>query len=111
MSLKFTALKQEADLRFALVRVRENSESISFYNGQAAEAACVDSRFTSLVHTIRRAISLTALLDAWRNCYDYATILVPPVVIAPRYFRGEIQFGVVTQVRPSCSPPTCRCLR
>jgi vitamin B12/bleomycin/antimicrobial peptide transport system ATP-binding/permease protein len=100
MSLKFTALKQEADLRFALVRVRENSESISFYNGQAAEAACVSTRFTAVVETIKRVINLSALLDAWRNCYDYATILVPPVIIAPRYFRGEIQFGVVTQVCP-----------
>lgn len=86
-------------MRFALVRVREYSESISFYSGQAAEAASVDSRFNMLISTISKAINLSALLNAWRNIYDYATILVPPIVIAPSYFAGEIQFGVVTQVR------------
>lgn len=101
MSLKFTALKQEADMRFALVRVREYSESISFYSGQAAEAASVDGRFSMLISTISKAINLNALLNSWRNVYDYATILVPPVVIAPSYFAGEIQFGVVTQVLDS----------
>lgn len=101
MSLKFTALKQEADMRFALVRVREYSESISFYNGQAAEAASVEGRFNMLLNTIRKTINLSALLTAWRSCYDYATILVPPVIIAPEYFAGDIQFGVVTQVLAS----------
>ncbi|NJR43086.1 MAG: hypothetical protein HC767_10945 [Akkermansiaceae bacterium] len=99
MNLKFTALKQEADMRFALVRVREYSESISFYNGQDAEAAAVNGHFNLLLNTLRKAINLSALLALWRNFYDYATILVPPIVIAPSYFAGEIQFGVVTQVR------------
>lgn len=88
-------------MRFALVRVREYSESISFYSGQAAEAAAVEGRFNLLLNTIRKVINLGALLGLWRNCYDYATILVPPIVIAPNYFAGEIQFGDVTQVPPS----------
>ena len=98
MGLQFTALQREADLRFALVRVRENCESIAFYDGAAAEAAAVGGRFRTLVATLKRVIAWKALLSLWKNLYTYSTILVPSSVTAPRYFRGEIQFGVITQV-------------
>ena len=32
---------------------------------------------------------------------SYATILVPSLLTAPRYFSGEVEFGVITQVRLS----------
>jgi hypothetical protein len=35
----------------------------------------------------------------------YATILVPSLLTAPRYFAGEIEFGVIAQVRHCCSSP------
>jgi ABC-type uncharacterized transport system fused permease/ATPase subunit len=30
---------------------------------------------------------------------SYATILVPSLLTAPRYFRGEVEFGVISQAR------------
>ena len=99
MELQFVTLKKEADLRFALVRVRENCESIAFYAGHAAEAAYVHSAFRAVVATLQSVINWTALLALWRNLYTYATILVPSAVTAPQYFAGKIQFGVVSQVR------------
>lgn len=101
MALQFTTLQKEADLRFALVRVRENCESIAFYDGHAAEASCVEARFVSVVQTLKSVIKWSSLLLVWKNAYTYATILVPSAVTAPRYFAGEIQFGVVSQVRSS----------
>jgi vitamin B12/bleomycin/antimicrobial peptide transport system ATP-binding/permease protein len=99
MSLQFRRLQQEADLRFALVRVRENAESIAFFDGAAAEAACTDGRFRAAVATARASAAWAALVDLWKNAYSYATIVVPSAVTAPRYFAGEIQFGVVSQAR------------
>lgn len=29
---------------------------------------------------------------------SYATILLPSLLTAPRYFRGEVEFGVISQV-------------
>jgi ABC-type uncharacterized transport system fused permease/ATPase subunit len=108
MALQFQALKKEADLRFGLVRIRENCESIAFYEGHAAEASYVEGRFNSVVSTLKDVIRWTSLLAVWRNSYNYATILVPSMVTAPRYFAGEIQFGVVSQVCAS-SLPCARC--
>ena len=36
-------------------------------------------------------------LSIFQNVYEYATVLVPALVIAPRYFAGEIEFGVISQ--------------
>ena len=122
MSLQFTTLQREADLRFALVRVRENCESIAFYAGHGAEASCVAARFATLVATLKRVIKWQALLSLWKNLYKFSTILVPSSVTAPRYFAGQIEFGVITQVRPAaafasldltCQPTaikSCRCM-
>lgn len=38
------------------------------------------------------------MLAQWTSIYNYATILIPSLFTAPRYFRGEIEFGVISQV-------------
>ena len=40
-----------------------------------------------------------AILSLWTNGYEYATILAPAMLTAPRYFAGEIEFGVIAQAR------------
>ena len=42
ISLYFDRLRREADLRFGLVRVRENAESIALYQGEKLEQAQVE---------------------------------------------------------------------
>ena len=39
-------------------------------------------------------------LSLWSNAYSYATILLPSILTAPRYFAGEVEFGTITQVSP-----------
>lgn len=102
MSLQYMLLKLEADLRFALVRVREHCEAIAFFRGHTAEAVNTGAAFRDIVHMRRVAISWTTLLSVWRNAYTYSTLLVPSLITAPQYFAGLIQFGVVTQV---CAAP------
>ena len=100
MSLQYAILKLEADMRYALVRVRENCEAVAFFRGHGAEAAHTGAAFDDVVRTRRLSITWTTLLSVWRNLYTYSTILVPSLVTAPQYFAGAIQFGVVTQVCP-----------
>lgn len=40
-------------------------------------------------------------LSLWTNFYSYITMLIPPLMAAPRYFAGELEFGVITQ---ACCP-------
>jgi ABC-type uncharacterized transport system fused permease/ATPase subunit len=39
----------------------------------------------------------------------YATILVPSLLTAPRYFAGEIEFGVIAQVGSCRWAWVCQC--
>jgi len=97
MRLFYEMLHREGDMRFTLVRVSENAESIAFYGGASREAGTVRSRLTSLVDITVQRLWWLAGLGFWSNCYGYATILVPSLMIGPRYFRGEVDFGTISQ--------------
>jgi putative ATP-binding cassette transporter len=49
ISLNYEALQKEADFRFALVRIRENAESIAFYCGEGVEKKETERRFGMVV--------------------------------------------------------------
>ena len=49
VGINYEQLRREADLRYSLIRVRENAESIAFYSGEALEG-----RLLSAIWMIRR---------------------------------------------------------
>ena len=99
--LTFATLRREGDLRFDLVRTRENAEAIAFYGGGSRERRTAHHKLDKLVKVRRSAILWSAGLSLWTNVYSYATILVPSVMCAPLYFSGKMQFGVISQVTTS----------
>ena len=88
--LAFAKLRREADLRFALVRVREHAESIAFFHGGAREEGVAVTRLGRVVETAASLLLVERRLAIFQNVYEYATILVPGMVIAPRYMAGEV---------------------
>ena len=74
------------------------AESIAFYNGEKHEERCASMRLVLLVAVVRIKIVWATFLALWTNFYQHATLLMPALLTAPRYFRGEIEFGVITQV-------------
>lgn len=99
--LTFATLRREGDLRFDLVRTRENAEAIAFYGGGSRERRTAHHKLDKLVKVRRSAILWSAGLSLWTHAYSYATILVPSVMCAPLYFSGKMQFGVISQVTTS----------
>ena len=77
------------------------AESIAFYRGEHREAEIAGGRLRTLVDISRVKIRLKMFLSLWQNLYGYATILVPSLLTAPRFFKGEIEFGVISQARTS----------
>jgi ABC-type uncharacterized transport system fused permease/ATPase subunit len=55
----FAANKREGNFRFAHARLREFSESVVFYNGQASEQARVNALFDDLYTTLRQKIRVS----------------------------------------------------
>eukprot|EP00775_Hariotina_reticulata_P013062 gene13062-13189_t len=90
-------LKLEADLRFGLVRLRENAEAIAFYGGDDREASDLSRRLAAMLAMLLQRIVWLGWYELWVTGYTYATILLPSLVLAPQYFAGSIPFGTLTQ--------------
>jgi putative ATP-binding cassette transporter len=56
VKLNFEQLKKEADFRFGLVRLRENAESVAFYQGEAQEFNQVNHLFNQVFKNFNKLI-------------------------------------------------------
>ncbi|OMO63630.1 ABC transporter-like protein [Corchorus olitorius] len=97
VSLNFLQEKKEADFRYGLVRVRENAESIAFYSGEDNELQLLLQRFTSAFENLTQLLISSRNLEFFTNGYRYLIQILPAAVVAPMYFSGKIEFGVINQ--------------
>jgi putative ATP-binding cassette transporter len=95
--LNFRKQQAEADFRFALVRVRENTEGIALYGGEALEKATLLGRFTALAQNWRALMTRFKRLNALTTGYGQVAGIFPIVIAAPRYFAGLVPLGALTQ--------------
>ncbi len=97
IGLNFDQQKFEADFRFAMMRVRENSESIAFYRGEKAEMEVFDLKFSEVIKNYFKLMTKTKHLNFYVNGYAQLAVIVPLIMAAPRYFKNEIQLGGLMQ--------------
>ncbi len=97
VALNFQQQRYEADFRFNLVRVRENSEQVALLEGEAAERDQLLDRFGRLVGNWMAIMSRTKRLTFLTAGYGQIASVFPIVVISPAYFAGVVQLGGLTQ--------------
>jgi len=97
IALNFNQLRKEADFRYGLVHVRDNAESIAFYQGEQQEIGQLRRRFVDVLRNYNFLIGWQRNLGFFRTPYRYATYILPSIILAPKLFAGEIQFGDITQ--------------
>lgn len=95
--LNFDQQRYEADFRFSMMRVRENSESIAFYRGEMAEAVGFKERFANVIKNYWGLMRRTKLLNFYVNGYGQLAIIFPLIMAAPRYYAGEMALGGLMQ--------------
>jgi putative ATP-binding cassette transporter len=95
--LTFKQQRVEADFRYALVRIRENMESIALYRGENEENVTLLDRFGAVIANWRQIMTRTKLLNSLVVGYDQVAVVFPIVVAAPRYFSGAMQLGGLMQ--------------
>jgi vitamin B12/bleomycin/antimicrobial peptide transport system ATP-binding/permease protein len=96
--LSFDQQRYEADFRFGLMRLRENSEGVALYRGEAAEQAGFAARFALVFNNYWRLMDRTKKLSWFSIGYNQLAVVFPFVVAAPRYFAKEIQLGGLMQI-------------
>ena len=97
IGLDFDQQRYEADFRFNMMRVRENSESIAFYRGEAPEGAGFRERFGRVIGNFWQLMRQTKLLNFYINGYAQLAVIVPLVLAAPQYFAGTMALGGLMQ--------------
>ncbi|XP_073039270.1 ABC transporter D family member 2, chloroplastic-like [Primulina eburnea] len=97
VNLNFLQEKKEADFRYGLVRIRENAESIAFYGGEQNEMQLLMQRFRNAFENLSQLLISSRNLEFFTNGYRYLIQILPAAVVAPMYFSGKIEFGVINQ--------------
>ncbi len=95
--LSFEQLKKEANFRFSLLRIRENSESIAFYSGEVQESIYVKKLFNELFENVNSLILREFHLGLLTNPYQFLTYLLPAGILAPKVLAGDIEVGKVSE--------------
>lgn len=97
VNLNFEQQRYEADFRFNLVRVRENSEQIALLNGESAERGRLLERFGRVAGNWYAIMTRTKRLTGFTASYSQAAVIVPYALVAPAYFAKKIQLGDMMQ--------------
>ena len=98
IKLDFDQEKFNANFRYSLVRLRENTESVALYKGERQEDFEFKNRFSDVVRNFYRIIRRGIYVNSWSNIFNNFDAMFPALMMAPRFFKGEIKFGELMQV-------------
>lgn len=98
VNLDFQQQRFEADFRFNLVRVRENSEQIALLKGGDAERERLSERFRRVVDNWYGIMRRTKRLTAFTQTYAQTAVVFPFVLATPAYFANKIELGALMQI-------------
>jgi len=98
IGLSFNQQRFDADFRFNLVRVRENTESIALYNGEDQEHKGLGERFVFIFRNYWAIMRRQKIINWFSSGYSQVAIIFPFLVAAPSFFAKQIQLGLVMQI-------------
>lgn len=96
--LNYHQQRLQADFRFSLVRLRENSEGVALYGGEAKERAQFDHRFNHVYGNYRRLILMQKRFNWFTTYFNQFAIILPFLVAASAYFAKAVPLGFLMQI-------------
>lgn len=97
IGLDFNQQRVEADFRFSLVRLRENSEGVALYRGEAEELGGLRGRFAAVITNWWQIMYKRKQLGWFTSFYHQLAIIFPYIVVSPRFFSNQIPLGAIFQ--------------
>jgi putative ATP-binding cassette transporter len=95
--LNYRQLEREANFRRALIQVQEYADPTALMRWERPLATRLLRRLDDLVANFGRIIAVSRNLGFFTVGYNYLIQIIPLLIVAPLYIRGEVEFGVVTQ--------------
>jgi vitamin B12/bleomycin/antimicrobial peptide transport system ATP-binding/permease protein len=97
VKMNYDQLDKEASFRAGLIQVRENAERITLSGNERQMNSFLARRLDDLVANFRIMTSVNRNVGFFTTGYNWLIQLIPALIIAPAFFRGDIEFGVITQ--------------
>ena len=95
--LNYQQLDREADFRAALVHVKENAALVALTGREGNFSGHLRRHLDHLVENAGRVIVVQRNLSFFTTGYNWLIQLIPALMVAPLFMRGDIEFGVITQ--------------
>jgi len=95
--LNFQSTAAEADLRYGLLHIRTNAETVALYGGEYAEEASVNTRLERAIRIALSTMRYQFVMSTTESGFGIIWTLLPVLVLVPSYFSGHISFGVIAQ--------------
>ncbi|MBA9036574.1 ABC transporter ATP-binding protein/permease [Rhizobium leguminosarum] len=97
IKLNYDQLDKEASFRSGLIQVRENAESIVLAHCEEQQSFRLLQRLEDAVTNFRKVTAINRNVGFFTTGYNWLIQIIPALIIAPAYMRGDIDFGVITQ--------------
>ncbi len=91
--------KKEADLRYDLIQVRTRAEAVALLGGEREETGRLRRGVESVIENMKGIIGLSRNISFFTTGYDYLIQLIPLLIVAPLFIRGDAEFGALEQGR------------
>ena len=95
--LNYQQLDREADFRAALVHVKQNAALVALTGREGNFSGHLRRHLDRLVENSGRVIVVQRNLSFFTTGYNWLIQLIPALIVAPLFMRGDIEFGVITQ--------------
>ena len=97
IKLTFDQQRYEADFRFGLVRVRENSEQIALLKGEERSQHALMDQFNFVVRNYRSIMARSLKLGLFTGGFLQFQFILPSLLVAPSFFAGVGLLGNLMQ--------------
>lgn len=97
VDLNHAQLDKEATFRSGLLHVSERAESVALLHREQPLRRRLLARLDDLSANYRKIIAVNRNLGFFTTGYNYLVQVLPILLVAPLYMRGEVDFGVITQ--------------
>lgn len=97
VKLNALQLDKDANFRAELIHARENAEALAIAGREDRLLSRLLGRIDDLAANLRRIIAVNRGLGLFTTGYNYLIQVIPALLVAPLFFKGQVEFGVVTQ--------------
>ncbi len=95
VNLKYNQERFEANFRFGMARIRENSEQIALLGGEGAERGALRERYDSILANVYGVVRLTLNLNFFSQFFNLFSSIFPYLLLGPAFFFGTATYGIL----------------